>query len=512
MGGKAASGSVVNSSTTNQISSAAALVTLRNADGLLALYTKNKGSERSGEDIKSRLHNENWIQSVFLVINDSKTSLADLRFLSKVFEKIVQFIVSDPSPQIRDAIKPVLLSQKADFDKFLNELSRAEIPCYGASLWLAYCKLFVTVFGTKMPSKEWNDLFTPMETWFKISDEEAVKICLQAWTSFISFAGPKLSTGMLREKLLATFTKPLRSHAVMNKLKTSAPIISAYTALISAFRNSVDDRFEELIICFLRFLIGSSVVALEDVKTIENEIARPFSQDFKLVLEGATSNFLDYLTDSRTHRVFEDAPKHIFPLICSVLGIKTSKQGIPVCANIPSIMLKYGIFLAQVQTDANSICLCFAALGRRIEAISDEGARRRESRFLFIQIRAWIAESSHSIEDIESALCQLFRGGDLSVHANTVGEWPAMKLVEAILKKSRKDEQDTAEKPSTKLLSEFLEIIPGTLRGGLETEGIVLKRLGELCDMIEGNLDCFDAQSVLKTWSHMADMLTDFIK
>ncbi|KAK6055131.1 hypothetical protein COOONC_07367 [Cooperia oncophora] len=211
-----------------------------------------------------------------------------------------------------------------------------------------------------MPSKEWNEFFAPMETWFKISDREAVVICLQVWTSFISFAAPKLSTGALREKLLGTFSKPLRSHAVMNKLSTPAPIISAYIALISAFRSSVDERFEELIVCFLRFITGKAVVALEDVNVIEDEIAKPINENnLRLILEGPSSDFMDYLTDPRPHRVFNsDALTHVFPLICSVLGVQESIQGVPVCANVPALMMKYGVLLTQVVRFAGHVSAC----------------------------------------------------------------------------------------------------------------------------------------------------------
>ncbi|KAK6055129.1 hypothetical protein COOONC_07365 [Cooperia oncophora] len=485
MGGKVGNsgGPAVSSSSANQIPSAAALVSLRQADDLLTLYARNKGGA-SREEIMYRVYDENWTQLVFAVVNDSKTSLADLRFLSKVFEKIVDFVISDPALPARDAIKLVLTSQKVAFDKFLSELSSGEILFYGASLWLAYCKLFVTVFGTKMPSKEWNEFFAPMETWFKISDREAVVICLQVWTSFISFAAPKLSTGALREKLLGTFSKPLRSHAVMSKLSTPAPIISAYIALISAFRSSVDERFEES-----KYLFSFS-----------------------------------YLTDPRPHRVFNsDALTHVFPLICSVLGVQESIQGVPVCANVPALMLKYGVLLTQVvrfaghvsacETDANSICSCFAALGHRIEGIEDVEGRRRESRFLFIQVRAWIAESTEKAEDIECAICQLFRDRDLFVHANAVREWPAIDLLRALLEKSStKLRQARTKTLYFTCFRKFVELIPGTICGGREPDTIVLERLKEICGLIKERINRFDVHSLLKTWSNLAEILTVFVK
>uniref|UniRef100_A0A7I4YPC4 Rif1_N domain-containing protein n=1 Tax=Haemonchus contortus TaxID=6289 RepID=A0A7I4YPC4_HAECO len=511
MGGKAGNtaANTTSSSSLAQVTRTTALDLLRKADDSLALLARNNGENR---DITSRLHDENWIQLVFGAMNDSKAPLAELRFLSRVFEKIVDFIISDPSCVVEDAAKSVLRNQRADFIKFLNELYSAEIVFYGASLWLAYCKLTVTLFGTKMPAKDWNDFFTTMETWFKISDREAVVICLGAWTSFISFVAPKLSSGVLRDKLFATFSKPLRSHAVINKLPTPAPIISAYTALITSSFSNVDERFEELIICFLCFLIGKPVVASKDEKIIEAEIAKPVQEkSFNLVLEGASTDFSDYLTDPRPHRVFNNgALTHVFPLICSILGAANSRGEIPVCANAPDLMLKYGVFLGQVlriaghesssEADANSICSCFAELGRRIEAIKDADARHRESRFLFIQIRAWIGESRRKVEEIEGALCQLFRAQNLSIHANSVGEWPALNFLKAMLEKS----------PAK--ISEFLEIIPETLRGGLETDGIVLERLNHICGVIEEHINVFDKQSVLKTWSQLSSLLTDYIK
>ncbi|KAK5973777.1 hypothetical protein GCK32_001033 [Trichostrongylus colubriformis] len=511
MGGKGGSarGLSVNSSLAKQTSTAAALAFLRKADDLLTLCARKKGGS-SREDIKSQMREENWVQLVFDVINDARTSLADLRFLSKVFEKITDFIISDPVTLTQDSAKSMLISEKVDFHKFLAELSSAEIAYYGASLWLAYCKFFVTIFGTKMPSKEWNDFFSPMETWFRISDGEAVAICLRVWTSFIVFAAPRLSSGVLREKLLANFSKPLRSHAVINKLSTPAPIISAYTTLISVFRHNVDERFEELIICFLRFVTGKPAIPLEDEKAIEKEIRKPISEkNLKFVLEGPSSDFLEYLTDSRPHKVFEDAFTHVFPVICSVLGTGDSDLGIPLC-NDQSIVLKHGVLLTQAtrfaghvtacETNAKLVCSCFAALGRRIETIKNGEARRREARFLFIQIRAWIAESAQTVEAIEGALSQLFEVTDLSIHANTVGEWPAMNLLKAILEKT----------PAK--ISRFLALLPGTLYGGMKADSVVLQRLGQLCCTIEEYIRRFDARSMLQTWCQLAEVLTDFIK
>ncbi|VDO24089.1 unnamed protein product [Haemonchus placei] len=532
MGGKAGNtaASTTSSSSSAQVTRTTALDLLRKADDSLALLARNNG-ENSRRDITSRLHEENWIQLVFGAMNDSKPPLAELRFLSRVFEKIVDFVISDPSCVVEDAAKSVLRNQRADFIRFLNELYSAEIVFYGASLWLAYCKLTVTLFGTKMPAKDWNDFFTTMETWFKISDREAVVICLGAWTSFISFVAPKLSSGVLRDKLFATFSKPLRSHAVINKLPTPAPIISAYTALITSSPSSVDERFEELIVCFLCFLVGKPVVAYKDEKIIEAEIAKPVQEkSFNLVLKGASTDFSDYLTDPRPHRVFNNgALTHVFPLICSILGAANSRGEIPVCANAPDLMLKYGVFLGQVvriagheaisEADANSICSCFAELGRRIEAIEDADARHRESRFLFIQIRAWIGESRRKVEEIEGALCQLFRAQNLSIHANSVGEWPALNLLRAMLEKSPAKIRRATFAPSFRhivvnkvICSEFLEIIPGTLCGGLETDGIVLERLNHICGVVEEHINVFDKQSVLKTWSQLSALLTDFIK
>uniref|UniRef100_A0A0K0D0P5 WAPL domain-containing protein n=1 Tax=Angiostrongylus cantonensis TaxID=6313 RepID=A0A0K0D0P5_ANGCA len=86
----------------------------------------------------------------------------------------------------------------------------------------------------------------------------------------------------------------------------------------------------------------------------------------------------------------------------------------------------------------------------------------------------------------------LLRPRDLTLHANSVGEWPAKDLLSALL-----------GKPSAKV-SDFLELMPGTICSGLETNGIVLKRTGELCYLIEANLERFTVQALLSTWDNIA--------
>ncbi|VDP46767.1 unnamed protein product [Heligmosomoides polygyrus] len=423
-------------------SSASSLSLLRKADDLLTVYKRNK-DEKSRDEIVSRIQSENWIQSTFATITDSKTSLADLRFLSKLFEKLVDFIITSAT----------LAKAKADFYVFLNAISSAEVLYYGASLWLAYSKLL-------MPSKEWNDCFTPMEKWFKVSEGQSIVVCLNVWTSFISYAAAKLNTGALREKLLSSFSKPLRSHAVISKLQSPTPIISAYNTLLSAFADKVDDRFEELVICFLRFIVGKPVAVIDHPQNIEEEITKPVNAKEFLatlglfILRGRSDKSdwgdgrsVGYLVDPRPHRVFDGAMTHALPLLCTVLG--------------------------PIHTSANSICSCFAGLAQRIETFEDDEVRRKESRFLFMQLRTWIAESAADVKKLETAVCQLFREADLSVHANTISDWPAKIILETLL-----------DKPSARI-GEFLELVPGTLGDGLETDSIVLKRTD---DINEGSL------------------------
>ncbi|VDM62280.1 unnamed protein product [Angiostrongylus costaricensis] len=195
-----------------------------------------------------------------------------------------------------------------------------------------------------------------------------------------------------------------------------------------------------------------------------------------------------YLIHERYYRSFDGTLDHVLPVISSILGV-TSKQGVPECEFSPELIRKYAVFLCQTLriacigandgSFAHSVCLCFAALARRIEVVKDVSIRRRELHLLSRQVKAWVIESNFSTEELESALCHLLRPRGLTLHANTVGEWPAKDILAALLGKS-----------SAKV-SDFLELIPGTICGGLETNGIVLKRIGELCYLIDANLERF---------------------
>ncbi|VDM61607.1 unnamed protein product [Angiostrongylus costaricensis] len=168
--------------------------------------------------------------------------------------------------------------------------------------------------------------------------------------------------------------------------------------------------------------------------------------------------------------------------------------GVPECEFSPELIRKYSVFLCQTlriacsgtneRSCADSVCLCFAALARRIEAVEDVGIRHQELQLLFLQC----------------ALCHLLLPRDLTLHANTVGEYPAKDILSALL-----------GKPSAKV-SDFLELIPGTICSGLETNGIVLKRIGELCYLIEANLERFTVRALLSTWDSIATMLRRYIK
>ncbi|WKY08598.1 hypothetical protein Q1695_007827 [Nippostrongylus brasiliensis] len=509
MAGKKTETSAESSLPQNRLTSAASLVLLRKADDLLTLHIRRK-DESSKKDVVSQIISEQWIQCVFTVINDPKTSLADLRFLSKVFEKIVDVTVSESSTLFRDSVKAVLATGKSTFYNFLNELSTGEILYYGASLWLTYSKLLLCTFGGRMASKDWNDCFAPMEKWFKVSDGDSVTICLRVWTSFIGFAATKLTAGNLREKLLSTFSKPLRSHAVLNKISNATPIINAYTTLMSSYADSVASRFEELVICFLRFIVGRPVVIVNDPRMIADEISRPVNRnDFRLLLEGSSTDYLEYLVDPRPHRVFNDTLSHATSLLCSLLNPESSAKGRAHQDEILVQVRKFATFLTQVirlaaanngAFNSSSVCACFATLARSLEGIEDAELRHKELQFLFMQVQAWIIESTDVVKNLEFALCQLFQGGDLSKHANTIGQWPAKDLLVTLLKKS----------PAQ--ISEFLTVVPETIASGAEMDNVVLKRVGEFCLLMEIHLKRFDSQKVLKTWSHVAEILTEYVR
>ncbi|VDL73707.1 unnamed protein product [Nippostrongylus brasiliensis] len=455
------------------------------------------------KDIVSQITSEQWIQCVFTVISDPKTSLADLRFLSKVFEKIVDVTVSESSTLFRDSVKAVLATGKSTFYNFLNELSTGEILYYGASLWLTYSKLLLCTIGGRMASKDWNDCIAPMEKWFKVSDGDSVTICLRVWTSFIGFAATKLTAGNLREKLLSTFSKPLRSHAVLNKISNATPIINAYTTLMSSYADSVASRFEELVICFLRFIVGRPVVIVNDPRMIADEISRPVNRnDFRLLLEGSSTDYLEYLVDPRPHRVFNDTLSHATSLLCRAHQDEILAQ-----------VRKFATFLTQVirlavanncDFNSSSVCACFATLARSLEGIEDAELRHKELQFLFMQVQAWIIESTDVVKNLEFALCQLFQGGDLSKHANTIGQWPAKDLLVTLLKKSPAQIRSAH--------GEFLAVVPETIASGAEMDNVALKRVGEFCLLMEIHLKRFDSQKVLKTWSHVAEILTEYVR
>uniref|UniRef100_A0A0K0D6E7 Fungal_trans domain-containing protein n=1 Tax=Angiostrongylus cantonensis TaxID=6313 RepID=A0A0K0D6E7_ANGCA len=117
-----------------------------------------------------------------------------------------------------------------------------------------------------------------------------------------------------------------------------------------------------------------------------------------------------YLTHERSYHPFKDALVNVFPVVSGILGV-TSNQGVPECEFSPELIRKYSVFLCQTlriacsgtneRSCAESVCLCFAALARRIETVEDVGIRRQELQLLFLQMKAWVDESSYSAKELE---------------------------------------------------------------------------------------------------------------
>ncbi|EPB70965.1 hypothetical protein ANCCEY_09949 [Ancylostoma ceylanicum] len=101
-----------------------------------------------------------------------------------------------------------------------------------------------------------------------------------------------------RSKLIPMFCKPLRSRTLINKLNSPEPIIEGYTTLIKSFKDLLDEHFDELVICFLRFLSGRSAAIFNSTEEIEKELNKPIdSKSSKLVLNCAYPSHLDSLLE-----------------------------------------------------------------------------------------------------------------------------------------------------------------------------------------------------------------------
>ncbi|KAL6737161.1 hypothetical protein Aduo_010830 [Ancylostoma duodenale] len=489
------------------------LDSLRKLDSLLSLYLSNR-NDSADEVVK---HLQTFFGYLTDMVNSNKFSSMDLVLFSQVSEKVADFVGTDKASNVRGKLKSTLAPQWAKLNQFFAKLSDEAVIEFGANMWLALSRLLLSCSEFKLLGNEWNEIFLPMEHWFNAMDGEAVEICLKKWNAFLSFVGSKAGGRNKRNKLIPMFCKPLRSRTLINKLKSAEPIIEGYTTLVKTFKDVLDEHFDELVICFLRFLSGRSAVILNTTEEIEKELSKPIdSKSSKLILSCAHPSHLEYITDDRHYQASDKASAHLLPVICAILevdyqGSPKSASGIPNCGGNPLQTQKYAIFLGQMVRlagnlpDANgklsTICSCFAALAQRIGCIEEVAVKRSESRLLFVQIKAFVSENNFDLEELESALSGLFTPTDHSIHANTVGEWPAKNILAAVL-----------DKYTDGKISSLLEVAPGTLRDASDNPGTILGRVDQLSTLISEHMERFKVRSLLKTWAQLADILKSHIR
>ncbi|KIH60534.1 hypothetical protein ANCDUO_09217 [Ancylostoma duodenale] len=389
------------------------LDSLRKLDSLLSLYLSNR-NDSADEVVK---HLQTFFGYLTDMVNSNKFSSMDLVLFSQVSEKVADFVGTDKASNVRGKLKSTLAPQWAKLNQFFAKLSDEAVIEFGANMWLALSRLLLSCSEFKLLGNEWNEIFLPMEHWFNAMDGEAVEICLKKWNAFLSFVGSKAGGRNKRNKLIPMFCKPLRSRTLINKLKSAEPIIEGYTTLVKTFKDVLDEHFDELVICFLRFLSGRSAVILNTTEEIEKELSKPIdSKSSKLILSCAHPSHLEYITDDRHYQASDKASAHLLPVICAILevdyqGSPKSASGIPNCGGNPLQTQKYAIFLGQMVRlagnlpDANgklsTICSCFAALAQRIGCIEEVAVKRSESRLLFVQIKAFVSENNFDLEELE---------------------------------------------------------------------------------------------------------------
>ncbi|KAK6752337.1 hypothetical protein RB195_003638 [Necator americanus] len=490
---------------------------LRRIDSLLTFYFLNE-NEKLFNDITKHIHSERFIGCFVDVTNNTKYSSTDLILVGQVFDKIARFVASGRPSNHRFNLKSGLASKWVDLVRFFKGLSSEEVKQFGAHLWLSSSKLFLSSSDFKLLSNEWNDIFLPMEHWFSSLDGDVVEVCLNKWIDLIAFVGSKSTPGGRNKlnKLIPMFCKPLRSRTMINKLRSAKPIINGYLALIKAFKDVLDEHFEELIICFLRFLAGRAAVVITATEDIQDKLKRSIHlKSTDLVLTCSPPSHLDYLLDGRPYRAFEESASHILPLICSLLGVahndgdKELVECVPVCGKNPLLIQKYTIFLGQMirlagivdEKQLHTICSCFAVLAERIGCIEETAVKQSQSKLLFLQIKAWIDENYYNMKELESALCQLFKPKDLSMNAYTADDWPGMKILEAVLENSADGE-----------ISKLIEVVAETIHALFESPCIILRRADELTDLINEHPNRFETVSLLKAWAHLASIVKDYVR
>ncbi|CAJ0610411.1 unnamed protein product [Cylicocyclus nassatus] len=490
---------------------------------LLTLYRLNP-NEKLSSQIADLLSPDKLPKIFTDSTSNSKTSIADFIRIGETYELLANFIASVRKPghlpgksasKVLDSVKTCVSTDWSTLEVLCQKMSNEHIRLFGAQIWLALSELFIASAQFKLSSQEWGQIFRPIEKWFGDAGCEAVEVCLEKWRALIAFVSPKFSKDIRRSgkylQLIQIFSKPLRSRTTINKFSNTLPIIRTYTFLISTFRDVLDECFEELIICFLRFLAGRKAQVLTTSAEIEYELRKSIDSS-QLILNCAIPSHLGYLTDDRTYNTSDSL--YILPTVSAVLGVAYNGHPthipvqIPSCGNRRDIMQKYAVFLGQMlrlagrnRNHAYDVALigsCFAALSRRISSIEDVAVKTSESRLLFKQVQAWVEENNYALKILEPILCDLLTTKDLFMYANTPTEWSAKALLNSLL-----------EKYIGGRISHLLEATAGTLLNVFKNH--VLKRVGELSDLMEKHLQRFEVISLVKAWTQLADITKVFI-
>ncbi|KAJ1346185.1 hypothetical protein KIN20_000911 [Parelaphostrongylus tenuis] len=215
----------------------------------------------------------------------------------ETFRKIVDFIVSDTCASFLATLKQTIMASRFKLFATLNNLPCGDVQYFGGSLWLSFAKLILnTVVITEISYIEWDDILSPIEKWLMNCDSKDIVTCFRLWSNFVNLIKPKTASVILEKKWFARLMMPMRSRAILNKVSSPSPIIQAYISLLCTFSDSIDDLFEQLVICFLRFLLGRSVSVISNLRIIEDEVMKPISSTtFTLVLQGNFTEFSEYV-------------------------------------------------------------------------------------------------------------------------------------------------------------------------------------------------------------------------
>ncbi|CAJ0603706.1 unnamed protein product [Cylicocyclus nassatus] len=486
-------------------------------NGFLTLYRINP-NEKLFTQIADLLSPEKLTKILTDSTSNSKISSADFIRIGQTYELLANFIASGKSAsQVLDSVKTCVSSDRSTLEAFYQKMSDEDIRLFGAQIWLALSELFIASAQFKLSSQDWGQIFLPIEKWFGDAGCEAVEVCLEKWSALIAFVSSKSPKEIRRSgkyiQLIQIFSKPLRSRTTINKFSNMLPLIRTYAFLIRTFEDVLDERFEELIICFLRFLAGRKAQVLTTSAEIESELRKSIDSS-ELILNCTIPSHLGYLTDDRTYNSSDSLTLYILPTVSSVLGVAYNGHPtdiplqIPSCGNKPDMTQKYAVFFGQMLRLAGRKCSheddvavlgsCFAALSQRISSIEEVAVKMSESRLLFKQVQAWVEENNYGVEILEPVLCDLFTTKNLFMYANTPTEWSARALLNSLLQKNVGDR-----------ISHLLEATAGTLVDVFENH--VLKRVGELSGLMETHLQQFEVVSLMKAWTQLADITKVFI-